>query len=254
MTLLGVNRLTRHFGGVTAVNFVDFHVEQGEIVAIIGPNGAGKTTLFNLISGVVSPDSGSITYKGAEIGGLTPEKIAALGITRTFQNLQLFRNMSVVENVMVGAHRRGKKGMLQAGLRWPGVAAEEKSIYSRAMSSLELVGLPGKENYPAEVLPYGEQRLLEIARAMAMEPELILLDEPAAGMNQGETNRLGELVAGLPDMGTTVLLVEHNMEMVMTVAHRIVVLDHGSKLAEGTPEDIQNDAQVISAYLGEEVF
>jgi ABC-type branched-subunit amino acid transport system ATPase component len=254
MILLDVDRLTRHFGGVTAVNGVDFQVRQGEIVSVIGPNGAGKTTLFNLISGVVRPDSGRIIYKGADIGGLPPEKIAARGITRTFQNLQLFRNMTVVENVMVGAHRKGKKGLLQAALRWPGLAAEEQAIYSRAMLSLELVGLEEKKDYPAEVLPYGEQRLLEIARAMAMEPELILLDEPAAGMNQGETNRLGELVAVLPGMGTTVLLVEHNMEMVMTVSERIIVLDHGSKLAEGTPEKIQNDAEVIAAYLGEEVI
>lgn len=254
MTLLNVEHLTKHFGGVTAVNYVSFQVAPGEIVAVIGPNGAGKTTLFNLITGVSHPDSGTIEFKGAALGGLAPEKIAAMGITRTFQSVQLFNNMSVVENVMVGAHRHGRRGLLQAGLRWPGVEEEERDIYSRAMAKLELVRLADKKDAPPEILPYGEQRLLEIARAMALEPDLILLDEPAAGLNQGETNQLGELISRLPDMGMTVLLVEHNMEMVMTVAHRIVVLDHGSMLAEGTPEEIQNDPRVIAAYLGEEEF
>lgn len=254
MTLLNVEQLTKHFGGVTAVNYVSFHVNAGEIVAVIGPNGAGKTTLFNLITGVSEPDSGTIAFKGTAINGQPPEKIAALGITRTFQSVQLFNNMSVVENVMVGAHRHGRRGLLQAGLRWPGVADEEQDIYSRAMAKLELVGLAGKKDAPPDILPYGEQRLLEIARAMALEPELILLDEPAAGLNQGETNQLGKLISRLPGMGMTVLLVEHNMEMVMTVARRIVVLDYGSMLTEGTPEEIQNDPRVIAAYLGEEEF
>ncbi|GBF34300.1 branched-chain amino acid transport ATP-binding protein LivG [Desulfocucumis palustris] len=254
MIILEVTGLSKHFGGVTAVNSVDFHVSRGEIVSIIGPNGAGKTTLFNLISGVAGPDSGSIKYNGEEIGGMPPDRIAVLGVTRTFQNLQIFRNMTVVENVMVGAHRLGRKGLLQAGVRWPGVASEESFIYGRAIAALELVGLGEKKDMPAEILPYGEQRLLEIARAMALEPDLILLDEPAAGMNQGETNGLGELISRFPEMGTSVLLVEHNMEMVMAVSHRIVVLDHGSKLAEGTPLEIQQDSRVISAYLGEEVF
>lgn len=254
MTLLSIEKLTKHYGGVTAVNYVDFFVKSREIVAVIGPNGAGKTTLFNLITGLAKPDSGSIIFKDKIISGLLPENIAAMGINRTFQNLQLFFKMSVVENVMVGAHRHGRKGLFQAGLRWPGVVEEEKTIYSKAMDKLELVGLADKKDEPAEILPYGEQRLVEIARAMAMEPELLLLDEPAAGLNQGETDQLGDLICKLPEMGMTVLLVEHNMDIVMSIANRIIVLDHGSKLAEGSTKEIQNDSKVIAAYLGEEVL
>ena len=254
MTLLSIDNLTKHFGGVTAVNYVDFQIESGEIVAIIGPNGAGKTTLFNLITGLVKPDAGMIQYKGNEIGGLPPERIAGFGITRTFQNLQLFHRMTVVENVMVGAHRHGSKGLFQAGVRWTGTVEEEKKIYLKAMEKLEFVNLAGRKDDPVEILPYGDQRLVEIARAMAMEPELILLDEPAAGLNQGETDGLGDLICKLPQMGMTVMIVEHNMDLVMSIAHRIVVFNYGSKLAEGTPQVIQNDSTVIAAYLGEEVL
>ncbi len=251
--LLSVEHLTKHFGGVTAVNRVGFQVEEGEILAIIGPNGAGKTTLFNLITGITGPDEGSVIFKGKDITGKPPDEIAASGITRTFQNLQLFHNMSVVENVMVGAHRHGKISLVQAGIRWPGTAAEEADISNRALKLLDLVGLTAKKDLPAETLPYGEQRLLEIARAMAVEPDLILLDEPAAGLNQSETEQLAGFISELPSMGMTVLLVEHNMEMVMTVANRIVVLDYGAKIAQGPPETIQRDTRVINAYLGEEM-
>ncbi|NTW05101.1 MAG: ABC transporter ATP-binding protein [Peptococcaceae bacterium] len=253
MSLLEIENLTRNFGGVTAVANMSFQVNTGEIVAFIGPNGAGKTTLFNLITGLIKPDYGTIKFKNIDITGKVPEKIAALGINRTFQNLQLFNGMTVVENVMVGAHRHGKQGLLQAGFSFPGVAKEERFILAKAMEKLELVGLTDKKDIPVEILPYGQQRLLEIARAMAMEPKMLLLDEPAAGLNQGETDILGDLICKLPKMGMTILLVEHNMDLIMRISHHIVVLDHGSKLFEGNPGEVQNDAKVIAAYLGEEI-
>ena len=253
MNLLEIEHLTKNFGGVTAVADVSFQVKSGEIVAFIGPNGAGKTTLLNLITGLIKPDSGSIVFNDIEITGNPPEKIASMGINRTFQNLQLFNGMTAVENVMVGAHRHGQKGLLKAGFAFPGVAVEEKKIYEKALEKLELVGLTDKKNVPVEILPYGQQRLLEIARALAMEPILILLDEPAAGLNQGETDTLGDLIRKLADMGMTIVVVEHNMDLIMSISNHIIVLDHGSKLFEGNPHEVQNDAGVIAAYLGEEV-
>lgn len=252
MSLLELKEISKSFGGVTAVKDVSLSVDTSEIAAVIGPNGAGKTTLFNLITGVTKPDSGTITYKERELNGRKPNQIADLGIIRTFQNLQLFSNMSAVENVMVGSHRLGRTGLFQAGLSLPGVASEEKRMYKKALQRLDFVGLADKAEIPADILPYGEQRLLEIARAMAAEPEIVLLDEPVAGLNSSETERLSELIRQLPDLGVTVFLVEHDMGMVMTISDKVTVLNYGEKLVEDTPRVVQNDKRVISAYLGEE--
>jgi branched-chain amino acid transport system ATP-binding protein len=252
MSILAVEKLTKNFGGLTAVSDVDFQVLQGEIFALIGPNGAGKTTLFNLITGVFPLSEGSINFQGDKIEGMPSYLIAAKGIARTFQNLQLFDNLTVVENVMVGCHCHGKTGFIHAGLRLPQKIAEEKRFREVAMEKLRLVGLAERAYELSANLPYGQQRLLEIARALAVEPKILLLDEPVAGLNSRESEGLAELVRRLKDMGMTILLVEHDMATVMSVADRIVVLDFGRKIAEGTPEEIQTNPMVIKAYLGEE--
>ncbi len=252
MKILEVSKLTKSFGGVTAVNDMNFSVNSGEIIAVIGPNGAGKTTLFNLITCIYPPTSGSILFKQKEIRGLTADQIAHLGISRTFQNLQIFNNMSVLENVMVGRHTKSKTGLLGAIFPLPAVQREEEAIVQSSLEKLALVGLADKALEAASNLPYGEQKMLEIARAVAMEPELLLLDEPAAGLNPTETRDLVEIIYKLRDQGITILLVEHDMETVMEIADRIVVLNFGNKLAEGTPYEIQNNREVIAAYLGEE--
>lgn len=252
MQILKVEGLTKCFGGLTAVENVSFAANKGDILAIIGPNGAGKTTLFNMITGVYTPTSGKILFNGQDIAGKPSDKIASLGVSRTFQNLQIFGNMSVLENVMVGCHTKSKTGFLGAIFPLGRVHKEEKAIEEKSQEKLSWVGLAGKSDESAANLTYGQQKMLEIARAMAMEPAILLLDEPAAGLNSTETRELVDIIYTMKDMGVTVLLVEHDMETVMEIADKIVVLNFGTKLAEGTPYEIQNNHEVISAYLGEE--
>lgn len=250
--LLTVSHLTKRFGGVTAVQDVSFEVFPGQIVAVIGPNGAGKTTLFNMITSVMPPTSGTVHFQDAQITGKRPCDIAKSGITRTFQNLQVFRNMSVIENVMTGFHVRLKTSFLGAFLRFPSVQKEEEAALQRALELLEEVGLLGHAYESAAILPYGSQRLLELARAAASEPKLILLDEPMAGLNPQESRELVNIIMSMRAKGMTFLFVEHDMETVMSIADNIVVLDFGEKIAEGTPQEIYNNQRVIAAYLGDE--
>lgn len=250
MPLLEVKKLTRSFGGLTALSGVDFHVSEGEIASLIGPNGAGKTTFFNCITGIYSPTSGSIVFNGADISGLRPSIVAEKGISRTFQNIRLFASMSAVENVMAGCHVRTRTGPLGAVLKTRKGREEEERSREKAHHLLRFVGLSRRANTIASNLPYGDQRRLEIARALATEPRLLLLDEPAAGMNPQEAEGLKSLISRIRSNGVSILLIEHHMKVVMSISDRVVVLDHGEKLAEGTPSEVQNNPDVIKAYLG----
>jgi len=251
--LLKIEGVCKSFGALQAVNNVSFSVEQEQIKALIGPNGAGKTTLINLLSGIYKADDGKIILNGQNISHNKPHQIAALGIARTYQNIQLFTNMTVVENVMVGCHLQGRQELLGAGLRLPGFAKEEKEILKCSLEYLEVVGLADHAYESADSLAFGQQRLLEIARALAVRPKLLLLDEPAAGLNSRETELLGELISRIRDDHCSLLLVDHDMELVMCISDEVAVLDRGEKIAEGTPEQVQRDESVIAAYLGEEV-
>jgi len=250
--VLKVQGLQKSFGGLRAIDSLDFMVAEQQIKSIIGPNGAGKTTLFNLITGILPPTAGTFEFKGRPLRGMKAHEIARLGISRTFQNLELFANMTALENVMVGRHVRTLAGIFKAGLRLPGMRREEREIREKAMEELRFLGLENKALMNATSLPLGEQKLLEIARALATQPKLLLLDEPAAGLNMREAEKLAETIIKIRQREITVMLVEHDMSLVMDISDEVLVLNYGKKIAEGPPGDIQRNRQVIAAYLGEE--
>ena len=250
MALLQVEQLSIHFGGVKAVQNVSFAIDAGIVYSVIGPNGAGKTTLFNLITGVYQPTAGSIRLDGEAIEGRSPNELAERGVARTFQSLQICMNMNALENVMVGAHLQLDRNPLKAALRWPSLRRRDDALRQEAAALMDFVGLKDYVHARADAMPYGALKRLEIARALAMKPRLVFLDEPAAGLNPKETLEVDHLVRKMADSGVTVVLVEHDMKMVMNLSDRILVLDYGKKLAEGTGEEIRRNPDVIAAYLG----
>lgn len=252
MSLLSLGRIVKNFGGLCAVNNVSFDIEEQSITGLIGPNGAGKTTVFNLITGIYPTDQGEIIFAGKSIARRRTHRIVSMGIARTFQTIRLFQNLSVIENVLAGCHRHLKSGVFSSLLHTPGQRTEERRALDEAVRILEFVGLGGQAEALSKNLSYGNQRLLEIARALASRPRLLILDEPAGGMNGRETSDLVSLIRKIRDTGVTVLLIEHDMTLVMEVCEKVVVLEYGSKIAEGPPDEIRKDRRVIEAYLGAE--
>jgi len=250
--LLVVDRITKRFGGIMALHDVSFSLEQGSIVSMIGPNGAGKTTLINVVTGVYAPEAGTVSFQSKDITGLRPHSIAYLGLGRTFQLEELFPSLTVLENVMVGSHTRSRRGMFSSGLKLPSARVEEGVIRGQAMANLRMIGLEQRAAEAISNLPLGERKLVGIARALGLQPDLLMLDEPVGGLAAHEVEKLSEVIRLLSSKGLTLLIVEHNMPFVMSISERVVVLDGGAKIAEGPPEEIRTNARVIQAYLGEE--